>query len=192
MLTPGPHQDGRPHLRGWALPGPAACSGRGLCQAPPTQQGCRRRWTRLLRILHDREPPSPPLSPTRAPPGPEPPSLERLRLRGAERTIPGRWTEGQQAGEGRLPASAVEVRTGPTLLGAVCPRRQQVAADGAGALLRVGGRTGQVVGCAEGPAWHAGPTGRASAQPGRASCSALPPYLRASSSLLPHTAPAIC
>ena len=86
---------------------------------------------------------------------PESPQERRLGLsccpwrgsgsEGLPRGVPGRWREA---------ASVVGVRTGPALPRAVCPRRHQGAADGAGALLRVG-RTGAGQGLCLG-AW-AGP-----------------------------------
>ena len=54
---------------------------------------------------------------------------------GLPRGVPGRWREA---------ASVVGVRTGPALPRAFCPRRHQGAADGACALLPVGG-TGAVL-----------------------------------------------
>ena len=79
-----------------------------------------------------------------------------------------------------------------TLLGAVCPQRQQVAADGAGALLPVGSGPG----AGRGLCWGAC-TARGTHRTGFCSAWARillgsPPYLRASSSLLSPTAPAVC
>ena len=138
---------------------PALCPGHAdprAATSPPMRLGAPGTrhvfWTRALPVPASPRPPSKAVggggltfrvSCAADPAGhraPESPQERRLGLsccpwrgsgsEGLPRGIPGRWGEA---------ASVVGVRTWPALPRVVCPRRHQAAADGAGALFRVGG-----------------------------------------------------